>query len=234
MIIKDCIVTLNYFDGIENDPIDVPAGPPTFSMASDGFVLLKSTIHRTWKRWRSAGVTFSGDLPISIGGLGGVTPVLRTEILYGWDHDIVTTLGVVGEYEEFQLAVGIDWRIKIDWLNPSKYISISPQYYIRHILDYPGNYKLVYSKGTLEEDNELVSLMVSTTYFHDKLLPSLSMAYDITQKAHLVKISFAYEPTSFWSYAIGTVFLGGEEANEGFEPFENDDYLYCSVTYKWG
>jgi hypothetical protein len=231
-IINDAIITLNYFDGLDNDPVlKAAAAPPTFSLASDGSAIVHPKMEGYYPDFRFAGVTFSRDItPLKASFLGGVAPVLRLETFYGFDTTFATSLNTLEKSDELRWAIGIDWKVKIPFLNPRTYFTISPQFYQRKILDYPSGYEF----SNLEDDNNMTTLMISTSYFHNKLVPSFFWMHDITNEADMYKVQLVYDYSYKWHYTLGALILNGEEPGKGFDVFENKDQIYFKISYKWG
>ncbi|MHB8766372.1 MAG: DUF1302 family protein, partial [Deferrisomatales bacterium] len=154
-VVQDKIVTLNYFNGIDNDPVRVLSGPPGVELAFDGVPILHLPVTGKYHRFRTAGATFTGDFPgLSSSLLGGVAPVLRLEGFYGFNNTFATQGFVKAvEQDEVRYAVGVDWKIKVSFLNPRAYFFLSPQFYHQKILDYPTDVTLSDAAGRLEDDN---------------------------------------------------------------------------------
>jgi len=231
-VIKDAFITLNYFDGLDNDPVlKMAAAPPGIGMASDGMMIIHPKMEGYYPDFRVAGATFSrGITPLRASFLGDVAPVLRLEAFYGFDNTFATSLNTFEKSDEFRWAIGIDWKVKIPWLNPRAYFSISPQFYHRKILDYPSGYEF----SNLEDDNYMTTLMINTSYFHNKLVPLFFWMSDLTNDADMYKLQLTYDYSNVWHYTLGALILNGEEPGKSFHVFENKDYLYFKISYKWG
>ncbi len=230
-IINDTIITLNYFNGRDNDPVYKVAGPPSVEMASDGVPILHLPVKGFYPRFRIAGATLTRDLPwLNASFLGGVGPVLRLEAFYGFNNTFMS--GDMSRYarrDEVRYAVGADWKVKIPFLNPRAYFMISPQFYHRKILNYPSEYGL----NGLEDDNYMTSLFINTSYFHNKLVPSFFWLRDITNNANMFRYEIVYERNDRWNYTLGALLLGGGETGKGFEPLDNKDQVYFTVSYRF-
>lgn len=236
-VIYDSIITLNYFYGRDNSPIakNLPY-PPIMSQASDGSAIIHPFLEGKYPLFRFVGATFSRDItPLKASFLGGVAPVLRLETFYAFSNTFSTQAGNTYEKsDEFRGSVGIDWKIKIPFLNPRAYFMISPQFYYRGILDYPKSNILTYEGDILYKNNYMTSLMINTSYLHNKLTPSFFWMQDYKHNANLFRLQMTYDHSNNWRFTIGTQFLHGKKENEGFKVFDNKDQIYFKISYKWG
>jgi hypothetical protein len=232
-VIKDAFITLNYFYGRDNSPVTQmdTSATPTLEMAPDDRWILHSKMKGRYPLLRFIGATISRDLTFMRSSiLGNVAPVVLLETFYAFDNTFATSLNTFKELDEFRWAIGVDWKVRIDLLNPRTFFSIMPQFYHRKILDYPHDYEIT----NLEDDNYQYSMMVSTSYFHNKLAPSIFWAHDLNNKADMFRLQLAYDRSHNWHFILGAVLLDGREKNKGFDVFENKDYIYFKVSYKWG
>ena len=230
-IVYDSIITLNYFYGLDNDPVTRSTGPPLITQASDGKLIVHPFLEGKYPLFRFVGATFSKDItPLKSSILGGVSPVVRFETFYAFRNTFTTTLNTFDKSDELRWTLGVDWKVKIPLLNPRAYFSISPQFFHRKIIDYPTGYKLVY----LEENNYMASFLVRTSYFNAKLVPSFFWLRDITSRSDFFKLELSYDYTHNWRFTLGTLFFSGEEEGKGYQVFDNKDQLYFKLTYRWG
>jgi len=232
-VVKDAIITLNYFYGRDNAPVMRPdmTALPRFEVAPDSNRILHSTMEGRYPLFRFAGATFSRDLPfMRSSALGDVAPLILLETFYAFDNTFATSLNTFKKLDELRWALGIDWKVRIDLLNPRTYFMISPQFYHQKILNYPHDYEI----ANLEDDNYTTTLMINTSYFHNKLVPSFFWMHDLNNKADMFRLQLVYDYSYKWHFTLGTVLLDGREKNKGFDVFENKDYLYFKISYKWG
>lgn len=229
-IVYDSIITLNYFYGLDNDFVARSTGPPIITQASDGKLIIHPFLEGKYPLFRFVGATFSKDITcLKSSFLGGVSPVVRFEALYAFKDTFVTTINTFDKSDELRWAIGIDWKIKIPLLNPRAYFFISPQFFHRKIIDYPSGYDLV----NLEKNNYAVTLLIKTSYFNAKLVPSFFWLRDITSRSDFFKLELSYDYTHNWRFTLGTLFFHGEEKNKGYQVFDNKDQIYFKVTYRW-
>jgi hypothetical protein len=231
-IIKDTIITLNYFYGRDNEPLlrSKPDAPRMEVSPYDGRFVIQPFMEGYYPLFRLAGATFTRDLQsLIISPLGGVSPVLRLEGFYAFDNTFGTEDNRFKSFDEVRWSTGIDWKIKINWLNPRAFFFISAQFYHRRIVDYPSNYEL----QNVRENNYQTSLMISTSYFHTKLKPSFFWLYDKTNKSHFFKFQIDYEYTDNWVYMLGWVIFNGNKVEKGFEPLAHKDQVYFTIAYRF-
>ncbi len=231
-VIKDAIITLNYFYGVNNDPVLLTAPiPPKITVASDGRLILHPFLNGKFPRFHFVGGTLAKDItPLRVDFLGGISPVLRLETLYAFNSTFVNNKNALERHDEFRWAVGVDWGVRIPILNPTNSFSISPQFYQQRIINYPGIKEI---KG-LKEDNYTTTLAISTKYLHQKLTPSVFWMYDITNKANMYRLQAVYDLNDSWQFTLGALWLHGEKFGKGFQLFDNKDYMFFKVRYKWG
>jgi len=252
-LIHGAYVTLNYFYGYDNDPVTIdappPPGLPVIPTASDGTAILPGNLTGYYGLLRFVGGSVAYEIErLRVDALGGIAPMWRIEAAYFFD----TTFGTMSEvnpafqqsfekHDEFRYAISADWKIWVKWLNPRYSFSISPTFYHRIVRDYPHTdingtpYDLKFSTGqNVEHDNYVYTLMVGTKYFHEKIVPQVFWLRDQTNQADMIRLQLSYIPTDRWSYTVGTFLLDGREGNKGFDVFENKDYVWFKVSFKWG
>ena len=220
---------------------------PRIQMASDGQLLLHPNFQGRYDIQRFAGGTLSKDIPwLKASALGGVAPVLRLEAFYQFGTNYATTntinAGGLEKVDEIRWAIGVDWKIKIPWINPTQGITIMPQFYQRHFVNYPRATNLVDhdSQALLDPNMYMTTLMLQTSYFNNKLTPNFFWMQDINRRAYVFRYQLTYDYTNEWRFLLGAVFLGGKDGmnngimNNSFEFFNHKDQLYFKVTRKFG
>ncbi len=243
-MVNDAFLTLNYFYGIDNVPVleAVPAAPRITTNNYDDLPVIHPAYTGKYHRFHMAGATFSRDFEnLNISALGGVAPVLRFEAFYGFDNTFGTKNGPAPtsteEHDEIRYAVGIDWKIKINWLNPRAYFTLSPQFYHRKVFDYPSGYTLHQNAttGSVFEDTYQTTLMARTTYFHNKLEPMFVWVNNWTseEEGRFYIYQLKYDYSHNWEFKLGAVLIDGDVPQEGFEVFNEKDHAYFTVSYKF-
>jgi hypothetical protein len=233
--VLDSIVTLNYFYGRDNEPVlkNTPGARPLIGMASDGRLILYPFQEGFYPRFRFVGATLNRDLQfLRIPFLGGISPVVRLEAFYAFDSTLGTTMNTFEKSDEFRWGVGIDWKVIARFLNPQQGISIGPQFYHRRIMD--NDMSLPYKWKGIKQDNFAATLSMKTSYFHSRLTPSIFWYYDITNRADFWKFQLTYDHSNQWRFTLGSFLAHGRYPGSGFQLFDNKDYIFFKITYKWG
>ena len=110
-IVCDSVITLNYFYGLDNDPVTRSTGPPFITQASDGKLIAHPFLEGKYPLFRFVGATFSKDITsLKSSFLGGVSPVVRFETFYAFKNTFATTLNTFDRSDELRRAIGIDWK----------------------------------------------------------------------------------------------------------------------------
>ena len=237
-VIKDFIVTLNYYYAPDHSPIlkSTPNQPIPPSVAEDGRLVIHPSEFGRYPLFRYVGVTASRDIPfLKATPLGGVAPVFRFETLYAFNEIFLSPQNTFEKSDELRMGLGIDWKIKVPLLNPKAYFSISPQVIYRRLTDLPGGNAQYTDTGTnlLKRNNYQGTLFLSTTYFNAKLTPSIFFWRDFTGKADFWRFQVTYDWSSNWRGTVGAIFLDGRRENVSFEVFDQKDYFFLKLTYKW-
>jgi hypothetical protein len=229
--IEGAVITLNYYYGLDKDPVTQAAPiPPKIGVASDGKLILHPFLTGKYPLFRFVGATFSRDIPsLQASFLGGVAPVLRLEAFYAFNNTFANSINDFTKSDEFRGMIGADWKVKIPFLNYQTYFSISPQFYWRRIIDYPSIVEL----SGLKKDNYAATLVANTSYFHSTLTPFFAWMYDITTKSHLFKGELTYDYSDWWHFTLGSLVMTGEKKGQLFQLFDNKDQIYFKISYKF-
>lgn len=226
------LITLNYFYGLDNDPVTLNAPlPPKIGMASDGRLIIHPFLTGKYPLFRFVGATFARDVtPLRASFLGDVAPVVRVETFYAFSDTFATSLNRFIKSDEFRGAIGLDWKVKIPFLNARTYFGISPQFYWRRIIDFPS----IEEVPGLKKDNYQSTLLINTSYFHNKLTPSFFWLRDWRTQSDMIRLQLVYDHDYHWHLTLGALLLDGSKSGQGFELFDNKDQLYLKISYKWG
>ena len=228
--ISNTLVTLSYFDGIANSPVTQATGNVRMETAHDGRAILHPEFTGYFPDFKFVGFTMTRDFEsLNASALGGVAPVLRLESLYAFNSSFSTSNNTIEKFDEFRWAAGVDWKIKVGFLNPRAYFTISPQYIQQYVLKYPGNFSLT----GVTERSDIGTLLVSTSYFHNKFTPMVFLMRDFTNNANFWKLQGMYEYSDKWNFTLGTLLFQGADTGKGFEPFKNKDQVYTTLSYKF-
>ena len=74
--------------------------------------------------------------------------------------------------------------------------------------------------GNVKKDNYITTLLINTTYLHNKLTPQFFWMRDMTLNGNMFKPQITYDYSDKWHYTIGALFLDGKASQKGFEPLE--------------
>ena len=240
-VISDAILTLSYYYGLDKSPVTQSAPlPPKIEVASDGRLIIHPFLTGHYPLFRFVGGTFSRDITnLKASFLGGVAPVVRLESFYAFSNTFATNLNRLIKSDEFRASIGVDWKLKVPFLNAKAYFMISPQFYYRRIIDYPSIANISGVRNNefisgLNENNYITSLMINTSYFHNKLVPSFFWLRDYKSQSEFFRIQLVYDYSNQWHFTVGGLFIDGSKTGEQFQLFENKDQVYFKISYKWG
>jgi hypothetical protein len=235
----DSVATLNYYYGREKDAIYTYDGRDTITISPwDQRMIIHPGATGYYPLMRFVGGTFSRDIPmLNSTALGGVAPTFRVETFYAFSNTFrLNNANRYHQSDELRFAAGADWKVKVDFLNPMAYFMISPQWYVRRIMDFPEN---DYLWGTapgdrLYENNYIASVLVNTTYLHTKLKPSFFYIRNWTNRFQMYKVEVAYEPNNTWRYALGGLWLQGDQDKDlGLATMSHKDQVYASIKFRF-
>lgn len=247
-IVKDAIITVNGFYGRDNDEVRILNGIPSVTFDGTGSALVHLPLARYYPIIKFLGATFSRDITaIRIPALGGVSPVIRAEGMYLWDFTTMDTTGGTPmsfhKSNEIRWMVGADWKVRIGFINPRNFITISPQFYHRYITKYPhgdlfgASHKLGDVAGDLEKNNYITSLMVTTNYKNSTIIPFAFWMRDITNRADMYIFKISYVPTEVWKFTLGALILNSSAQDirigNGFKPLEHKDQVFFTTMYQF-
>ena len=234
-VIRGALFTLNGFYGRDNDPVRRSVGIEQEISPRDGRLIFHPIMDGYYPLFRFVGATFSKDFEIlSVQSLGNVAPTFRMEMFYAFDTTFQTSINTFEESDEFRWMVGADWKVKIAALNPTTYFFLSGQLYDRKIINNPSGYQLQDPTATpLCSHNYTSTLIVNTSYFHNKLEPMAFWMRDITNHADLVKFQLSWTANEKLKYTIGMLWIDGRHTAESLEVFDNKDNLYLTVRYQF-
>jgi len=260
-VVKDTIVTLNAFYGKENSPIVKFADPlnpfPEVTIASDGKAIIHPGFEGKFPRFRFVGMTASKDIGfLKSQALGSVAPVLRLETFYAFNNTFTDALSVpfsqntFKEFDEFRLAFGFDWKVRIRPLNQRAFFFISPQVFYRRIGGFSGpdpSGPVDWFDTTLTrmgKHNWTTSLFISTVYLNAKLTPSFFWLHDQEFGSDFFRLQATYDWSYNWRFTLGALLFSGKKlpgeenstfkSNNSFDLFKHKDQIFFKITYKWG
>jgi len=175
---------------------------------------------------------------------GQINPILRMEMLYQDDFLFNTFTGnplspnKKDEKDIFTYMLGFDWPVWMKFLNPEKEIFISGQFFHRHIINYPDNYKLQvgpYTDWIAREDMFYSTLLTRTSYFHDFVKPQVLAVVDWTYGTWWLKPKVRFEYGNNWRPEIGAIFVfaGANDYRREFGHWADRDEVYVKMSYQF-
>jgi hypothetical protein len=234
--VGDTRITLNGYYGRDHNPaVRITGNPRLETSAYDGRQLVHLPTETYFPLFRFVGGTATKDLTwLSSAALGGVAPVLRMEALYAFDSTFTNDLQEFVKHDEMRAAVGMDWKVRIDFLNPRTYFFISPQIYNRRIMNYPHvENGLSDWNDTVKENTWTTTLLVNTSYLHNKLQPSFFWMRDWTMRGSMYIAKLAWEPDTTWKYTLGWIGLAGEKDGHSLQRLSHKDQAFFTVSYRF-
>jgi hypothetical protein len=200
------------------------------------------TIHPHYEAYypifKFVGATFTRDIDaLKAAWLGNVAPVFRFEGLYAFDYVSSNQSGTNGQFwqsDEMRLMAGADWKVRVSPLNARTFFFISPQLYWRHIVDYPSAGHIGTYTGDIQyRDTWTTSLMISTSYWNNRLAPSFFWLRNWSNRSEFYKPQISYEFVKDWKATVGALFVNGSKVTQGLQPFSYKDHVYGTVSYKF-
>jgi len=241
--VADTRISFNGFYGRDNNWVFATKGTPRFEISPfNGSVIVHSQAEMYYPLLKFVGATASRDLSfLRSEALGGVSPVVRLEAIYAFNstfgkapRDPSLPPTSFEQHDEVRWLVGVDWKVKIPALNEMSYFTISPQMYNRRIMNFKDDGILVASDDPYIRENTWMStLNIMTSYFHNKLQPSLFIMRDWSNKGWLFKPEVAYEYDDHWKYTLGGIIIDGDKEGEGLWNLRHKNQIYGSVIYRF-
>jgi hypothetical protein len=244
--VGDHTFTLNGFYGRSNIPqevftgtlvkIDPGTGFPVMSFDSDGMVGLTFLSKGKYFRQKFVGLTYNYDLKfLRVPALGGVSPFLRFETMYEFDHTFVdddANFGFAGyvESDYWKTGIAIDWKVKIPALNEKAYFTVMPQFFYNRVMDYKSAWALSDAGSGIEEDMYSLGFLIETAYLNARLKPSIAVIHDFNGEADYILPSLTWIRNYKWTYSLDALFVDDRES----DLFDHKNYIGCKVTYNWG
>jgi len=169
--------------------------------------------------------------------------VWRGECVFQFDEPMVDqsfynntfTNQKVYERNTFSFMLGFDRPTMIPFLNPNRSVFISGQMFQKHIFNFHDNYMRDPSPGgTITDPNQYVfTLLVSTGYRWDTILPQLLMAYNLAGEG-MVNPQCEFWLGNNWRLGIGYHMLQSRSPKTPyFGTFRDNDQVYTWLKYQF-
>jgi len=237
--IRETYTSLIFYSGYLHDPI----------VCSTGFNAGTGTLFVTkeYEKVHSFGLTASRELyGFRNVFKSQVNPVLRLEALYQHDHPYNTTnfpeVFTGGEELDkknvLRYMLGFDWSVKMDFLNPDRYVFVSAQFFHYHILNYPDKYDLQngpYGDWKARENQYYSTLLIRTSYFNDLVKPQILGVTDWTYGTYWIKPKIRFELGNHWRPEVGGIFIfaGHDDQRREFGHWADRDEIYFKLAYQF-
>lgn len=239
--VADARVSLNGYYGRAHELVRRQlATANVFTSPYDGRLLIGPHYEAYYPYFRFIGATVSKSLDsIQSSALGGVSPVLRFEGMYAFNSTFSSNQTNPNPpdffvTDEIRYMVGADWKVKINPLNEKAYFFVSGQFYHQHLLNYPDvGHVGTYVADIQYRDTYTTTLMVNTTYLHNKLQPSIFWLRNWSTRSQFFRPQISYEYSHKWKYTLGAIVFAGEKEGQDLHPFNNKDNIYFTTSYKF-
>ncbi|MFP6579761.1 MAG: hypothetical protein VCC02_08150, partial [Myxococcota bacterium] len=113
---------------------------------------------------------------------------------------------MITRVDTFNLTLSVDRPTFINFLNQNRTFFITTQWFFQYIDGYRKSFNT--PRGPF---NVLGILFIQTGYFQDRLLPKLTLIYDVKSVSAAVVVEFTYRFSDTFSMAFGTAFFMGRE-----------------------
>ena len=224
--------------------IDLLSGAPVFGQVDcEGKGIVHPATLSMYPRQKFIGATLTTELPfLGFSAVGGAAPVLRSEIKYEFDKKfneagtvpVPTPDGFI-ESDMLDVAVGLDWKFKVNPLNRRAYIGVSSQLFYKHITDYPDYLTVAGVPARIfdipDANTFAVSTVISTAYLNAKLVPQIACLWEIDNEAVLLLPSVSYSFSTRLKVSTQYAFMHGAIVGRSLDVFENKDYINFKVRY---
>jgi len=155
----------------------------------------------------------------------------------GWFNDSVVYKDTI------TYMLGFDRPTWIPFLNETNTFFITGQFVHKFILDYNDenagkNNKLLLSttmgKDGFSDHQTLVSLVINTKYYDDRIKPDVLVVWDINGHNGYVRPALRWAPTYDWMLEVGALYFWADSYTCGpFGPVKDDDQIYCSIEWRF-
>jgi len=222
---KSTFMTLNYWQGFETESVNLkfrgvnPDGAGWVFPIPGVFPPFPAAIRmdRIYPRMRVAGFTLSRELY----GVGKVVrqvanPVLRVEALYKFEQKFNTAqmapdMLQMEKYDQIRYMIGFDWSMRMKWINPSKNVFVSGQFFHYHFLNYEGGLKrprvVPLYVWTYPKNQFYTSLLLRTEYCNENFVPSVLAVWDHHTSTSFIKTKFDFKIGNHWRPQIGYLWI---------------------------
>ncbi len=223
----------------------------------EGIEQLRAYFDGVYERQKIIGITLNRQVEFL--SYQKASPVFRFEGTYQFDKSFNTDGdnwgdlawlkpdGIV-EKDQIKYMLGLDWPIRVQWLNARETFFTSMQFIQYIILDYDKKlFHAPYYYGDVDtttnitvrdpydipEVQNFFTFLVSTGYDNGRIKPSVLFAQDFQSESYFVhaKLNFLY--TMHWRHEIGAHIYGGDNDYHGFGMYDGNDQVYFRLSYQF-
>ena len=142
------------------------------------------------------------------------------------------------EKDSFIYMLGFDRPTWITFLNPIKTFFISGQFIHKIVINYDDDSDMplatVMGKKGSSDHRTMLTLLMNTTYWDDKIKPENLVVWDVNGHSGYVKPLIAYEPTYNWRFEAGLLYFWGDSYGAGvFGQVKDSDEVYVKIKFSY-
>jgi hypothetical protein len=167
-----------------------------------------------------------GSALINAGNIPGGVALLQKGLADGVDG--------YEKKDALRYTIGIDWPLRIAFLNPEKQFFTSYQFIHEHIFGDVGDrfYAVPYSEK-IPQDKFEGTLLINTGYFHETVNPQYVFAWDLNNvNNHMHKFSCRFKFGDHWRPEIGAWFVTGD-TDQSHAKFTDGDCVWAKMQYQF-
>ena len=202
-----------------------------------------------------AGITANHELAALARLLGVATnPIFRFEALYSFDQDMNSSevvpnpvdpvnappldVNKIIESDQIRWMLGFDWPVRWRWINPSKNVFVSAQFFHIYTVDMPPSpWDIVpdssaYFTWDLTRNQTFASLLLRTEYLNERLVPSVLYVEDIRCAGRWAVAELAYKIGDHWRPSLRYLFIDGD-SQRSFGVYRTRDEVTLRIQYQF-
>ncbi len=204
--------------------------------------------------YKFVGLTLAKEVPqLAFQVLSNIAPVFRLESTYAFNTTYGTNEAVDAskqfvKTDELAVALTMDYKVRVRWLNPTVGITINPQVFFQREMNFNHGFatgatpfnptRIEMSQrgsiaGALHENNYKYSLLLMTQYLNTKLTPMAMWIRDVQNATDMYLFKLTYARDSNWTYGLSGVFFSGKYAGNGMEVMRHKDKVWATVSYSF-
>jgi Protein of unknown function (DUF1302) len=160
-----------------------------------------------------------------------LSTVFRGECAYTMDQPYSTVLSDrIIEKDTFAFMLGFDRPTMWPFLNRKSFF-ISGQWFHKRIIDHDSD--IVSLDMSRDETQNIVSLLINTSYLHDSITPQFLGVADFSGNGFL-QPSIKYAPSDLWEATLSANLIWGSANDDGYwGPVRKNDEIYLRLRIKF-